>query len=124
MILRICAGPPLHIDKKVLVWVLPKNPFRNSTACHQNNLVSQKSHAFTSSQGDIVKLGLKNCLLSGAFIGTLPHFFDLFHFLLNYTEHFWSSGFNLTGLRLPNYARTSPYSGRVKRLVNPTLNYK
>jgi hypothetical protein len=50
--------------------------------------VSQKGHAFFTSQGDIVKLELENYSLSGAFLETLPHIFVLIYFLLNYTEHF------------------------------------
>ena len=82
-----CWSPPLHVDKRVWVWVLPQNPYRNSAACHQDHLVSQKKHAFFIRQGEIVKLGLKNCSLSGAFLETLSHIFSLFHFLLKYTEH-------------------------------------
>ena len=80
--------PPLHLDKMVWVCVLPQNPYGNTPAFHQDHLVSQKMLAFFTSQGDIVKLGLENCLLSGAFLKTLPHIFLLFHFLLKSTEHF------------------------------------
>ena len=44
--------------------------------------MSQKRHAFFTSQGDIVKLGLENCSLSGAFLKTLLHTFIMFYFLL------------------------------------------
>ena len=73
------------------MWVFPQNPYGNSAACHQDHLVSQKRHAFFTSQGDIGKLELENYSLSGAFLETLPHIFFLIHFLLNYTEHFFGA---------------------------------
>ena len=82
------STPPLHLDERVWVCVLPQNPYRNTAACHQDHLVNQKMLSFFTSQGDIVKLGLENCLLSGAFLKTLPPLFLSFHFLLKYTEHF------------------------------------
>ena len=84
-----CWSPPhLHLEKRVWVCVLPQNPYGKTAACHQDHLLSQKMIAFFTSHGDIVKLGLENCLLSGAFLKTLHHIFLPFNFNLKYTDHF------------------------------------
>ena len=64
-------------------------------------------HVFFTSQGDILKLGLKSSSLSGAFLKTLPPIFILFHFHLNYTEHTLALASTKPELRLPNYSRTN-----------------